>query len=137
MKKNKMMRIASFLLVAVLMSTCAISGTFAKYVTADTATDSARVAKWGVTIDISSYKAFEKSYQNPEGTATTVQADVKVVAPGTTGTLVNSTISGTPEVSVNVSFAATLTLEGWTLANGEEYCPIVFKVGSETYSLAG
>ena len=31
MKKNTMMRIASVLLVAVLLSTCAISGTFAKY----------------------------------------------------------------------------------------------------------
>ena len=50
MKRNKMMRIASVLLVAVLLSTCVISGTFAKYTTSNSATDSARVAKWGVII---------------------------------------------------------------------------------------
>ena len=47
MRKNKMMRLASALLVAVLLSTCAISGTFAKYVTSSTGTDKARVAYWG------------------------------------------------------------------------------------------
>ena len=50
MKKNKMMRIASVLLVAVLLSTCAISGTFAKYVTTDSGSDSARVAKFAFTV---------------------------------------------------------------------------------------
>jgi hypothetical protein len=47
MTKNKMMRVASALLVAVLLTTCAISGTFAKYVTSTDASDSARVAYWG------------------------------------------------------------------------------------------
>ena len=46
MKKNKMMRIASALLVAVILTTCAISGTFAKYVTSTPGSDSARVAKF-------------------------------------------------------------------------------------------
>ena len=50
MRKNKMMRLASSLLVAVLITTSAISGTFAKYTTQDSASDSARVAKWGVTV---------------------------------------------------------------------------------------
>ena len=49
MKKNKMMRTASGLLVATLLTTSMISGTFAKYTTQDEASDSARVAKWGVT----------------------------------------------------------------------------------------
>ena len=47
MKKNKMMRIASVLLVAVILTTCAISGTFAKYVSSADSSDSARVAYWG------------------------------------------------------------------------------------------
>ena len=50
MKKNKMMRLASFLLIAVLVSTSAISGTYAKYTTSGFAEDQARVAKWGVTV---------------------------------------------------------------------------------------
>ena len=51
MKKNKMMRIASVLLVAVLLSTCAISGTFAKYTSTASGTSTARVAKWSVTVE--------------------------------------------------------------------------------------
>jgi len=57
------MRIASVLLVAALISTCAISGTFAKYVTEDSAYDSARVAKFGVTV-LASGKLFADSYKD-------------------------------------------------------------------------
>ena len=39
MRKNKAMRLASGLLVAVMLTTCIISGTFAKYVTTNKAED--------------------------------------------------------------------------------------------------
>ncbi len=52
MRKNKMMRAASGLMVLTMLSTCAISGTFAKYVTEDRANDTARVAKWGVALQV-------------------------------------------------------------------------------------
>lgn len=47
MKKNRMMRLASILLVCVLLTTSVISGTFAKYVTQTEVNDAARVAYWG------------------------------------------------------------------------------------------
>ena len=47
MKKNRMMRLASVLLVCVLLTTSVISGTFAKYTTSNDAQDEARVAYWG------------------------------------------------------------------------------------------
>lgn len=50
MKKNVMLRTASGLLVATLLSTSVVSGTFAKYVTSDSASDKARVAKFGVVV---------------------------------------------------------------------------------------
>ena len=53
MKKNRMMRLASVLLVLTLLSTSVISGTFAKYVTSDQASDTARVAKFGVVVSAS------------------------------------------------------------------------------------
>ena len=113
MKKNKMMRIASFLLVAVLMSTCAISGTFAKYVTSDDATDSARVAKWGVSVDITTTGLFKESYgtnaspvpKDEGGTDISVSVNgnsEEVVAPGTSGAF-TFYITGTPETAVNVN----------------------------------
>ena len=62
MKKNTMMRVASALLVAVLLSTCAISGTFAKYVTTASGSDTARVAKWDVQISGIADGLFAKTY---------------------------------------------------------------------------
>lgn len=157
MKKNKMMRIASVLLVAVLLSTSVISGTFAKYTTSDSAKDSARVAKWGVTVKVEGDNAFAEEYtQKGSQDANSVVSSVKtttgtnakegesVVAPGTSGTLTTVKIEGTPEVAVKVNYNATLKLEGWkidkqedaaaaadnqeTTDNTEEYCPLIFTV---------
>ena len=50
MKKKLSMRIASCLLIALLMTTCLTSGTFAKYTSSSTANDAARVAKWSFTV---------------------------------------------------------------------------------------
>lgn len=82
MKKNKIMRLASALLVLTLMTTCAISSTFAKYTTSASGTDTARVAKWGFT-DTNNDKIelanlFDKVYD------TTVKSTTDVIAPGTT-----------------------------------------------------
>ena len=132
MKKNTMMRVASALLVAVLMTTCAISGTFAKYITSDDAQASARVAKWGVGVSVTADGAFSKNQADVTGdNGVQVKADTEVVAPGTSGELVAIEIEGTPEVVVDVVVnTAELTLSGWTIDSGV-YCPIVFTVGSE------
>lgn len=83
MKKNRMMRLASVLLVAVLMTTCTISGTFAKYVTEVTATDNARVARWG--IDSTAMVAFDL-FDTAYGDTVNSQYGDNVIAPGTTKT---------------------------------------------------
>lgn len=143
MKKNTMMRYASVLLVAVLLTTCVISGTFAKYTTTNPGAEStAQVAKWGVTITANG-KTFAKMYVDSEHTgeaeaaAVVAGGEYNVVAPGTNGSMVAMAITGSPEVDVNVSYAATLTLTGWddngTADGGTEYCPIEIKVGETTY----
>jgi hypothetical protein len=135
MKKNMMLRIASVMLVAVMMSTCAISGTFAKYVTSGISTDSARVAKFGVVVVANSGAAFAQTYNSDTAgyTGLTVEATEKVVAPGTTGTLANISITGTTEVAVKVSHTAELTLSNWSTDGSDVYCPIVFTVGGTDY----
>ncbi len=136
MKKNKMMRLASFLLVAVLLSTCAISGTFAKYVTSADASDAARVAKWGVTVTADAEGTFAKEYASDTAdyAAATVISSEKVVAPGTSGVLANVAVTGTPEVAVRVSYTATLDLgDNWVDANGAYYCPLEITVNGTTY----
>lgn len=111
MKKNKMMRIASVLLVAVILTTCAISGTFAKYVTSDNAEDNARVAKFGVTVTAAG-SLYGKDYvdvatgNTPGSTNLTVKSSdtEKLVAPGTKSLDDGMTfaITGKPEVKVKV-----------------------------------
>lgn len=140
MKKNVMMRLASFLLVAVLISTSAISGTYAKYVTSGESKDSARVAKWGVTVSADYKDTFTRGYKLASTESTddageaSVWADavVDVVAPGTAGALADFEVTGTPEVDVVVTYEADLELENWEITSGE-YCPLIFTVNGVEY----
>jgi len=118
MKKNRVMRVFSLLLALTLISTCAISGTFAKYVTKAEGEDQARVAKWGVVVSVDGgafadkYAAADEAYLEAEGEYSVVSAveGEKVVAPGTSAKEADmalvATVKGTPEV------AARYTLEG-------------------------
>lgn len=117
MKKNVMMRIAAVLLVAVLFTSSTISGTFAKYVTSDNGADRARVAKWGVSVQVGGdlYGAdyLKGDAQTTPNTKIEVDATVdqisvsaeaasprsNVVAPGTKNEEgLTFSITGTPEV---------------------------------------
>lgn len=142
MKKGVFPRIAAVLMILTLLSTCVISGTFAKYVTEGSTTATARVAKWGVTIaaqaDDSTGNAFLKEYaaDDTEGTGLTmsVSADTAVVAPGTSGVLGTVGVSGTPEVAVMVTFGApdskqVLDLGDNWMVGADFYCPLIFTVG--------
>lgn len=132
MKKNRMIRIASVLLIAVLISTCALSGTLAKYVTSETGSDSARVAKWGVFVAVAVGTADGSAFADEYGaTVKSSVADDAVVAPGTSGTLLTSSISGAPEVAVSVKEVADLDLGAYWIANGGYYCPIKIVVTTD------
>ncbi len=107
MKKNRMMRLASVLLVCVLLTTSVISGTYAKYVTTANAGDVARVAKWGVEI-VTSGSLFAKTYATDDTTVTDTSItnsvvssnNNEVVAPGTKNEDgMTFQITGTPEVA--------------------------------------
>ncbi len=106
------MRLASGLFVAVLLSTCAISGTFAKYVTSATANDTARVAKWGIEIatwntDNASATLFSADYDT---TVTASNGTDLLVAPGTDNTnAATFSIKGTPEVDFKLDFVMNIT----------------------------
>lgn len=152
MKKNKMMRIASVLLVAVILTTCAISGTFAKYVTSGNGSDTARVAKFGVAITANG-DTFADAYDKVgDGTGnsnkmvayatagSTVKSGIQnddVVAPGTKGDMVSMTLSGTPEVAVKVTYAATVTLNDKWTDGANFYFPLVIKVNDTAVDLSG
>lgn len=142
MKKNNTMRIAAGLAVAALLSTCLVSGTYAKYTTSGSSNDTAQVAKWGVTVANDGGNAFDNKYAKDDTTVTDITGDsVKattgasydLVAPGTKGEFKAATVTGTPEVAVHVENAATITLVGWDIPTGagdttEFYCPLKFTV---------
>lgn len=144
MRKNRMMRLASALLILTMVTTCAISGTFAKYVSADSATDTARVAKWGVTASVEG-GAFKTAYEKTETAVSftnTVESSTKLVAPGTDGTFTGVALTGTPEVAVRITKTATVNIDGWNIDHDNDdnadyyYCPLRVKVnGTEYYGM--
>ena len=131
MKKNKMMRLASGLLVLALLTTGIIGGTLAKYTTLNSANDSARVAKWGVMVEVAgnlfgadygSNSAATDAEKNSivAGTSTNVHADENVVAPGTkndTGLTVK--IGGTSEVAYEIKAEKVGEVKDIFLAAGD------------------
>lgn len=129
MRKNKMMRAASALLVAVLLTTSTISGTFAKYVTQDSASDTARVAKWGVELQVvgnlfgDSYGTGNKIVEDSDGSVTVqsvnhTEQNSDVVAPGTenSGEGFSFAINGSPEVDGEIR--TTMTIQNIFLKEG-------------------
>ena len=137
MKKNVMMRLSALLLVAVLLTTCVISGTFAKYTTAKEAADSAKVAKWGVVITAETW-ADDNLEADLETAENHIVASLSsdLLAPGTGVHFASVNVSGEPEVAVKVTYSAVLELDGWEVS-GAEYMPLVFVINGAEYSFAG
>ena len=143
MKKNTMMRLAAVMLMCVLLTTSVVGGTFAKYVTADTAFDNARVAKWGIVVNAygsagaTNEVIFGETYKDAflaSGTQV-ISRGGDVVAPGTNGTLATIDISGQAEVALSVEAKVDLELENWTI-DGNTYFPIIIKVAGTPVTYA-
>ena len=142
-KKNVLMRSAGLLLVLVLVTSCFVGSTFAKYTVGGTGKDTARVAKFGVTITAEG-TMFAEEYATDDGDVKeiitkSVVSTEKVVAPGTKGNMSSIVLAGKPEVAVRVEYKVnTFALTGWQTddeTNPTEYCPLVFTVGDKTYKI--
>ena len=141
MKKNAMLKIAAILMVAVLLTTCAISSTFAKYVTAKEISTEARVAKFGYTLDTTfTGTTFTQTYASETdgftGDVVSSANDDLMVAPGTSGDLsYNSQIAvdtnRAPEVAVTIKSDVKFTWTDGT--NDYDYCPIIFTIDGVKY----
>lgn len=149
MKKNKTLRFAAILLVVTMLSTCVVSGTFAKYVTEAEGSASARVAKWGVQLSITGDN-FAMEYANTDE-AVTVKATEYVVAPGTSSEDLDAdiafAITGTPEVTTQIKVEMGDEVKDIYLPAGEytDYTKVIgynddgtqkygtFKVGENGY----
>lgn len=122
-RTNKAARVAALILVLVLVTMCILGGTLAKYITKDSGSDSARVAKFGVvatmsgnlfgqayshdaaTTDKSAIVAY--STDNANCTIKTSQSGSKILAPGAFNDKgMTISIKGQPEVATAVTFEA-------------------------------
>ena len=128
MKRNTILRVSAILLVLTLLSTCVISGTFAKYTTSANADDDARIAKWGVVVEATA----EAFTENDDDTVISFVSGENVLAPGTDGNLCGLTITGQPEVAVKIDATAELELTDWAV-DGVYYCPLVITVGTTEF----
>ena len=136
-KSNKLMWVSGVLLVLTLITSCFVGGTFAKYVSEGEGDDTARVAKWGVEVEVKG-DGFKTEYgknnhqSNIKGSTVISSSEDKVVAPGTKGNFGGIKITGTPEVAVQIKTTADVKFENWDVNNGEFYCPLVFTIGEKT-----
>ena len=150
-KKNWTMRAAVLLFALVLISSCFVGGTFAKYVTSAGGSATARVAKFGVTVTAANDTMFKTAYATDDTAAmasitnSVVSSDAdKLVAPGTKeDATAMFSVTGQPEVAVRVAIgldAQTLkdvflkagtytdytTAAGGTFDLGQDYYPVRF-----------
>ena len=151
-KSSMMVRLVAVLAVVMMFTMCFIGGTFAKYTTGANVNDNqAQVANWGVTVtaeDFSSDTLFKTQYKTDDnGVKSSIENSVvsssaaNLVAPGTKGGVLKFSITGTPEVAVNVTFDMTVnsdvkigkdSAEASALGlNGEDYTlfSLRYKVG--------
>lgn len=159
-KSGKTMRLAGLLLVLVLVTSCFVGGTFAKYVTKGEATDKARVAKFGVEITTATDSMFKTAYTKDDTSTTSASitnsvdsngAD-KLVAPGTKeDNAMTFSVKGTPEVAVKVEVAVEAdkdvflkagSYKDYTKANytekfdlNDDYYPVKFTLKQGTNTL--
>ena len=132
MKKNRMMRLASLLLVLVLMTSSVVGGTFAKYTTSQDVTDSARDAHWGFdAVADFDFDLFNASTDTGIG-------DDGLIAPGSansfTFTLVNADAETAPEVAYKITVDTTGTT---TALSAELEEALSFTLDNTTYDTWG
>lgn len=156
--KHWTLRAAGLLFALVLITSCFVGGTFAKYVTSKSASDYARVAKFGVVIEAQDNTAFKTTYATDDAGASVGVNSVatsttdSLVAPGTKeDNAVTFSITGKSEVAVRVALTMTGTdvflkagtypdlttanpIDKFILAN--PYYPVVFTLKQNGAELA-
>ena len=112
MKTNKALRLAAILLILTLVSFSGIGSAYAKYISSDSARDTARVAKFGVVASVYG-DLFDPAYSGPAAnkivsysdTSATVKAvqQADLIAPGTKGGTLTISLKGTPETGTSIT----------------------------------
>ena len=147
MKKNYMMRIASVLLVVVLLTTSIISGTLAKYTSLASGTANARVAKWSIKIedaDIAAANTESFTFNlfdtivdsvtvNNDTISTSSESDVATAASGENYKIIAPGTAGYFEINIvnNSEVTAEYSID-WSIENSLDI-PVQFSTDGSTW----
>ncbi|MBQ8496670.1 MAG: hypothetical protein IJ489_04345 [Clostridia bacterium] len=136
-KTSRSFRLCLLLMALALMTFSLALGTIARYSTSGGVTESARVAKFGVTIKALDDSSFKTEYKAKDGTIT-VQSSTedKIVAPGTADGGITFTVKGEPEVNTRLSIAMTANEDIFYRTEDLEYHPVIFKLSRNGKVLA-
>lgn len=141
MKERRTTRLAVLMMALALITSCLAVGTLSKYTVGGNGADNARVAKWGVVLDVEASDAFDASYTGT-GNEITVNADNgdNLVAPGTTKGEIKFSITGKPEVATKVTVSLGATKDVFLKYDSDNdgtkdatYYPVVFTL-KHTYA---
>lgn len=121
MEKNKVSKLVAVVLLLVMIALVLVSGTYAKYTSSASGSDTARVAKWSFTVgedNITTSDSFKfdlfKTINEEDGSK--VETDVvsansdKVIAPGTSGSF-DLELTNDSEVTAQYAIDYTVTNE--------------------------
>ena len=117
-RSSMMVRLVAVLAVTMMFTMCFVGGTFAKYTTSGTGTDSATVAKWDIKVggtNIATNATFTfdlfKTIKDSNGTADETDmspVDGTIIAPGTRGSF-DIVIKNDSEVNATYAIDYTVT----------------------------
>ena len=117
-KSSMMVRLVAVLAVVMMFTMCFVGGTFAKYTSSATGTDSAKVAKWDIkvgTTNIATNDTFTfdlfKTIKDSNGTADETDmspVDGTIIAPGTRGSF-DIVIKNDSQVNATYAIDYTVT----------------------------
>ena len=106
---KKKMTILAVLVAAVAITSYSVAGTYAKYTSTSTASDTARVAKWGIGVTNKIENLFANSYILDEQD-NDIEAKEAVIAPGASGHYsFQFTGENAPEVAYKLKATVNIT----------------------------
>lgn len=119
MKNNRIVKFMVLVLFVTILAIILVSGTYAKYTTSATGSDTATVAKWSIKLgDEDIAKSTEKTFAidlfstitNTDGSEETnvKKTDKSLIAPGTMGSITLASLKN--ESEVNAKYSVTYTL---------------------------
>lgn len=122
MKNNRIVKFMVLVLFVTILAIILVSGTYAKYTTSATGSDTATVAKWSIKLgDEDIAKSTEKTFTidlfstitNTDGSEekNVKKTDGSLIAPGTMGSFTLASLKNESEVNAKYSVTYTLTNE--------------------------